>query len=176
MKYITLLRGINVAGHKTIKMDMLIEMCNELGFISTETYLQSGNLIIQSDLTSEEISETLTYTIEQTFGYEGVAAFTYTPAEFADLIESNPFTSPACEQSKVYYTFIHRPIEPGRLRIAKNGFLPDRFHIDPRMIYVHCPKGYGRTKLSNRFFERKFKLTATTRNSNTVHELLKRCS
>lgn len=175
MKYITLLRGINVAGHKTIKMDVLIEMCNELGFISTETYLQSGNLIIQSDLSSEEVSETLSYTIEQTFGYEGVAAFTYTPEEFAKLIGANPFAAPACEQSKLYYTFVQQAIEPKRLRIDPKGFLPDEFHIDPKIIYIHCPKGYGRTKLSNRFFERKFKLTATTRNSNTVHELLKRC-
>jgi uncharacterized protein (DUF1697 family) len=49
--------------------------------------------------------------------------------------------------------------------------LPDRFAIKGKEIYLHIPGSYGETKLSNKFFEDKFKVSATTRNWNTVNKL-----
>ncbi len=49
---------------------------------------------------------------------------------------------------------------------------PDEFEIIGREVYLHCPDGYGRTKLSNNFFERKLETPATTRNWRTVNMLL----
>ena len=40
------------------------------------------------------------------------------------------------------------------------------------MIYFHCPNGYGKSKLSNNFFENKLKVSATTRNFRTTNKLL----
>jgi uncharacterized protein (DUF1697 family) len=48
----------------------------------------------------------------------------------------------------------------------------DRFKIREKEIYLYCPNGYGTSKLSNNFFERKFKVTATTRNWKTVNKLV----
>ncbi|MBK8472859.1 MAG: hypothetical protein IPL33_12255 [Sphingobacteriales bacterium] len=44
--------------------------------------------------------------------------------------------------------------------------------IDQQHIYLYCPNGYGRTQLSNDFWERKLRLQATTRNYNTVLRLM----
>ena len=51
------------------------------------------------------------------------------------------------------------------------GTLPDEFRISGRLVYLHCPNGYGRTKLTNAFFERKLGVVATTRNLRTVTTL-----
>ncbi len=51
------------------------------------------------------------------------------------------------------------------------GFLPDEFAVRGREVYVHCPDGYGRTKLNNAFFERALGVTATTRTLRTVTTL-----
>jgi uncharacterized protein (DUF1697 family) len=57
-------------------------------------------------------------------------------------------------------------------KISEGNYLPDEFLINGKTIYLYCPNGYGRTKLTNSFFENKLKLIATTRNIKTVRELL----
>jgi len=47
-------------------------------------------------------------------------------------------------------------------------FSPDLFVIKGNVIYVYCANGYGKTKLSNAFFENKLKINATTRNWKSV--------
>jgi len=56
--------------------------------------------------------------------------------------------------------------------VASPGIM-DEFAQGERAIYLFCPQGYGKTKLSNSFFERKFGMPATTRNWNTVNALFK---
>jgi uncharacterized protein (DUF1697 family) len=48
----------------------------------------------------------------------------------------------------------------------------DRFAVVGREVFLHCPNGYGRTKLNNTFFEKRFATTATTRNWRTLTKLL----
>ena len=57
-------------------------------------------------------------------------------------------------------------------KINPYEFLPDKFIIIEREIYLNCAAGYGTTKLSNTFFENKLKVRATTRNWNTVNKLM----
>lgn len=53
IKYVALLRGINVGGKNLIKMDSLCFEFKKAGFPSVKTYIQSGNIIFQSDLTDK---------------------------------------------------------------------------------------------------------------------------
>ncbi len=48
----------------------------------------------------------------------------------------------------------------------------DKIIIHPKEVYLFLPEGYGRTKLNNNFFEKKLKVTSTTRNLKTVKKLL----
>ena len=54
MKYMSMLRGINVSGQKTIKMTDLKSLYESLGFDNIVTYIQSGNVIFDSDVKSED--------------------------------------------------------------------------------------------------------------------------
>lgn len=47
----------------------------------------------------------------------------------------------------------------------------EELQIVDRRVYLYCPNGYGRTKLTNTFFERKFSTEATTRNAKTMSKL-----
>ncbi len=48
----------------------------------------------------------------------------------------------------------------------------DVFEIVDHALYLYCPDGYGKTKLTNTFVESKLKVGATTRNWKTTNELL----
>jgi uncharacterized protein (DUF1697 family) len=54
MKYIALLRGINVGGSGIIKMADLKKAVEKSGFTNVRTYIQSGNIIFESDETGED--------------------------------------------------------------------------------------------------------------------------
>ena len=49
---------------------------------------------------------------------------------------------------------------------------PDQFLINGREVYLYCPNGYGRTRLSNATFEKLLSVHATTRNWKTVKTLV----
>jgi uncharacterized protein (DUF1697 family) len=49
MKYVALLRGINVGGNMIIKMSDLKKVTEECGFTDVRTYIQSGNIIFRSE-------------------------------------------------------------------------------------------------------------------------------
>jgi uncharacterized protein (DUF1697 family) len=55
--------------------------------------------------------------------------------------------------------------------IATLNFGTDQFEISSDQIFLYCPNGYGNTKLTNTFFEKKLKVNCTTRNWNTVLKL-----
>ncbi len=50
--FISLLRGINVGGHRKIRMAELTGVFEKLGLTNVRTYVQSGNVVFGSELRS----------------------------------------------------------------------------------------------------------------------------
>jgi uncharacterized protein (DUF1697 family) len=96
-----------------------------------------------------------------------------TRAELAKLVAGNPFLRAGKDPSTLHVTFLADV--PGGARIEAPGSGADEFRIVRREVYVHCPNGYGRSKLSNAFFEKKLGVVATTRNWRTVTTLAELC-
>lgn len=70
IKYVALLRGINVGGKNLIKMDALCSEFEKAGFQSVKTYIQSGNVIFQSDLADKvKIEQKMEKFLSATFKY-----------------------------------------------------------------------------------------------------------
>jgi uncharacterized protein (DUF1697 family) len=94
------------------------------------------------------------------------------------LIAINPFVKKEnIDPKKLHVTFLLAlPKKENVENINKSDFSPDEFIIEGKEIYLHIPESYGETKLSNTFFENKLKITATTRNWNTVNKLLEMTS
>ncbi len=173
--YISILRGINVSGHKIIKMDALKKMCADLNFTNVQTYIQSGNIIYQSKLSgTERISNTIKENIKKVFGFE-VPVITFTKTELETVINSNPFLKDKSKDPAFFHvTFLSEKPEKINADLLKQADLKnDRYEITDKAIYLYCPDSYSSSKLTNSFIESKLKVNATTRNWKTANELIK---
>jgi uncharacterized protein (DUF1697 family) len=170
--YISMLRGINVGGQKKIKMNELALLYESRGFEKVQTYIQSGNVVFVSpERDSEKLSAKIEKEIKRRFGFD-VAVLIRTAGEIQKIIKNNPFKGK--DENYLHVTFLNgKPQEIPIEEIIKVKSGSEEFHIEGREIYLFCPNGYGNTKLSNNFFERKLKVAATTRNWRTVNTLFK---
>ncbi len=177
MQYISLLRGINVSGQKKIKMQDLRALYEGLGFKEVDSYIQSGNVVFNTKKSkASTLEKKIALAISKAYGFE-VPVMVLEKEEWSYLQQHNPFQEKQSEFPKALHCTIleKAPSQEGLDRLADYSFLPDEFVVDGRYIYVFCPNGYGRTKITNNFFESKLKLRATTRNwrsVNTIGEML----
>jgi uncharacterized protein (DUF1697 family) len=175
MLFISILRGINVGGNKKILMPELKTMYEALGFSDVTTYIQSGNVVFNSrdKFSDQEISSIISQGIVQKFHFE-VPVIVRTIEDLQNVLHTNPFPKDkSLLLEKMHVTFLAEQPQDARLEtILQFDFLPDKFTVIGKEVYLYCPGGYGETKLSNTFFENKLKVTATTRNWNTVNKLM----
>ena len=167
-KYIVLLRGINVSGKNKLPMAELRELLNELEFQNVQTYIQSGNIILDSEESKPTICKKIKDGIKKQFGYD-VPVISKTVSEWKKAIDNYPF--PIDNPKIVAFVFLDK--KTSETNIDANGINDDEYKIDNDMVYIYCPSTFAKTKLSNNLIEQKLKVTATTRNYNTTLKLLK---
>jgi uncharacterized protein (DUF1697 family) len=175
--YISILRGINVSGKNIIRMNLLTKLYETIGFTNVHTFIQSGNVVFQSDEPDiEKLERDISEEILKQFSLN-VPVFVKEKSELARILQYNPFLMGRQEDiTKLYITFLSKEPDQQFIENVKLGsFLPDEYFVKESSIYLYCPNGYGRTKLSNNYFENKLKVIATTRNLKTIVELLKIC-
>jgi uncharacterized protein (DUF1697 family) len=169
--YVALLRGVNVGGN-VIKMERLRELWSALGFKNAQTYVQSGNVIFEAEGSPANWSEA----IERRLAGESrlpITVIVRSPGELSRVIANCPFLKDkTVDRSKLYVTFLGgtAPKDAAKKLSAINAGA-DRFHILGNQVYLHCPNGYGRTRLSNGAIEKTLSVRATTRNWNSVNKL-----
>lgn len=174
ISYISMLRGINVSGQKIIKMGELASLCESLGLVNVRTYVQSGNVLFESGLTDESrLSGLIADGIKKALGYSVVVVLR-TRNQLQAVVEKNPFLKErGIDPIKLHITFLaEAPDQEALSRLHALKDRTDRIKVSSKEVYLHCPQGYGRTKFSNNFLERTLKVSATTRNWNTVNRLL----
>lgn len=176
--YIAFLRGINVSGYNKIKMTELKQLFIELGYRNVTSYIQSGNMIFDSNINEQfVIEQEIKNGITQVFGYS-VNVLVLSKEKLEDVFKSNPFIQKTnIDNSKLHVTLLNdEPFSEGIKQIKELSANQDTFEIIDKCIYIYCPNGYGNTKLTNNLFERKLKSSATTRNWNTISKLMELCN
>lgn len=164
--YIVLLRGVNVSGKNKLPMEELRNLLNELNFSNVSTYIQSGNIILQSEATRETIVDAIRNAIKLKFGYE-VPVIIRTPQEWKRAIDNYPFS---IENEKIVaFCFLDTAVSITEIEIK--GINEDQYKINDDVVYLYCPSGFGRTKLTNNSIEKKLNVAATTRNLKTTLKL-----
>jgi uncharacterized protein (DUF1697 family) len=169
--YVVLLRGINVGGKTKVSMAELRTLCGELGAEDVRTHLQSGNVVLKSRFDPAKLTAALEKAISRDLGLP-VTVVVRTKAQLQTVVKRNPFTKTSNDAKKLHVAFLAEAPTRARVRELDPDYgAPDEFRVAGREIYLYYPKGYGRTKINNAYFERKLGVAATMRNWNTVTKL-----
>ena len=172
---ISLLRGINVGGHKKIKMADLKALYGSLGLRQVRTVLQSGNVVFEADEGElAGLSGRLEAAIREGFGFD-VQVITRTREAFEGAIERQPFDSAQLEEpGKVAVVFLSAVPEPGLVAGLRERNVGREVIFDGgRELYIFYSDGMARSKLDNKRIEGALKVGSTARNWNTCGRLLK---
>jgi uncharacterized protein (DUF1697 family) len=170
-KYVAFLRGINVGGHKIIKMADLKRMFESFGFSNVATFIQSGNVIFESSKSDTGALESgIQARLAKALGYE-VEIFVRTIREVYTLVRNTPFLDNAV--NTVYVAFLRKA--PGRS--ARKALLAlanpvDEFEVRGREVYWLRHRELGESLLSNNLMEKTLGQPATTRNMTSIRKIV----
>ena len=173
-KYIALLRGINVGGHKKIKMTELKILFQKLSFSEVVSYIQSGNVIFMCNETNIlKLEHQIEQSLEKAFGFQ-VPVMVLTNSKLQTILSENPF-KPFDENdiNKIYYVFLKDLPQKAAVELFnKTKYKNERFFIQRDYIYLKCLAGMGKAKLTTNIFEKRLGVNATARNHKTTLKLL----
>jgi uncharacterized protein (DUF1697 family) len=156
--HLALLRGINVSGHNMIKMEALKSTLEAIGFQKVRTYIQSGNVFVDAE---EESASKVGFLIKQEILLACFANNPFLKEKEADL-------------KKLYVAFVSIPLKSESINDLKMSQVkPDEVSIDQNRIYIKYAVGAGKTRLDQKYIEKKLNVVLTIRNWNTVTQLLK---
>ena len=171
--HIALLRAVNLGGHNKVPMAELRRMFTDIGFTNARTLLQSGNVVFTGDgRSTHELEALLEEAAQERLGLH-TDFFVRTAAEWASLIEENPYPDEA-ERDPSHLLVMFMKQSPGdedvdALRAAIKG--PETVRARGRQAYIVYPDGIGRSRLTSAVIERHLRTRATGRNWNTVIKL-----
>lgn len=172
--HLALLRGINVSGHNMIKMDVLKTLLENAGFQNVRTYIQSGNVFVDSD---EEHGASVGFKIKQeifkALGLE-VPVVVICKEDLEACFKNNSYLKEEeCDTKKLYVAFLSKELQGSAINDLKiSQFKPDEAAIDKNKIFIKYAVGAGKTRLDQKYIEKKLNVVATIRNWNTVSTLL----
>jgi uncharacterized protein (DUF1697 family) len=190
--YISMLRGINVGGHKRVKMDELRKSFEGLGFEQVQTYIQSGNVVFKAGkLSTPKLSKRIEEAILRDFGFP-VSVISRSSDELAAVIEGNPFLKERSldkekidkeklDKEKIDLERLHVMFlseAPALAALKKLGELtaaPDQLRSIDREIYFYLPNGVSGSVLMKSPVDRILAVVTTTRNWRTVNSLHQMC-
>jgi len=173
MSHVSLLRGANVGGKNKLPMKTLAELFADEGCAEVRTYIQSGNVVYQaSKRLAHRIPDLITKGISERFGLD-IPVVTRTIDELRAVVRCNPYVRAGVDPAKLHVAFLSTT--PAAARVAAldvDRSPPDEFIVVGREIFLHCPNGTARTKLTNAYFDSMLQTMSTVRNWRTVLKLL----
>jgi uncharacterized protein (DUF1697 family) len=168
---ISMLRGVNVGGNCTIRMDALRALYASLKLKDAQTYIQSGNVVFrttESDLPI--LAARIEKRIEREFGFRP-SVLLRTAAEMRDVIARNPFAGRGIDPAKLLVMFLpEHPAAEIRDAVLSLGDYPEELSIDGRELYIYFPNGQGKSKLPGPL-DKALRRSGTGRNWNSVLKL-----
>jgi uncharacterized protein (DUF1697 family) len=171
---IALIRGINVGSTRSLPMQRLRELCDQVGLRQVRTHIQSGNVLFEADRRKlASVPKDLESAIEKDRGFRPTVVVR-TRDELAATIKANPFAARARDEpSKLLIMFLREKAAAGaaeRLDEVKRG--QEEMRLVGRELFIDFPIGIGKSKLSLAAVEKALGVAATSRNWNTTVTLL----
>ena len=175
--YVSLLRGINVGGHKRIKMDQLRTSLEALGLQQVKTYIQSGNVVFKAaKMSPATLSKKIETKIISEFGFSA-SVISRSADEIANTIKGNPFLGQSgIDPDKFHVAFLSEAPAPAALKKLTDLTLkPDQSCCLGKEVYLYFPNGVSGSSLWKYPLDGVLSVVATTRNWKTVNTLHQMC-
>ena len=172
MRQIVLLRGINLGPQRRVSMPDLRALLEDAGFAAVRTYVQSGNIVLESELSPEQLASECERLITERYSFE-VPVIVRSRDELAEVVDRNPLSDVAENPKRYQVSFLERELEPDRVSKLQELAQPEeRLVAIGRELYGWHPEGVARSKLWGRLAGNGLGVTATARNWTTVTTLL----
>ncbi|MGT2960334.1 DUF1697 domain-containing protein [Streptococcus caballi] len=171
MKKIILLRGVTPTGPNRIpKMAYLREILIEVGFENVQTYIQSGNIVFETNLSDETVRGLVHYTILENIGAD-LSVIIKMPEQLAEAVQENPFGN-SYDASRVHLVFTNDKLDTGILKnLAQTDFGDEALYIGSQCLYLYLPREAKKKRLNTNFLEKKLGIRATMRKLSVTSKL-----
>lgn len=169
---IVLLRGINIGPRNRIAMPALRKALEGAGFDDVSTYVQSGNVVLTSEISGEALESECERLIREEFGLE-IDVLSRTRAELAEVVARDPFAKVVTNPKRYQVTFLSAELADDVVKRLEAVRAPsEALALHGREVYAWHPDGAARSKLWNTLAGRGLGVKATARNWTTVTALL----
>jgi len=173
IRYVALLRGINVGGYHKVPMSELSKEMTKLGFENVSTLLNSGNILFDSSLSQDkELEEVIADHLENIFGFP-IPVLIRNSIEILDLIKNNPFKQMEVTKNiRLYVSFLKQ--KPDITLTFPWTSADGSFHIleiRDRAICSVLDLAVTQTPKGMDALELLFGKNITTRNWNTINRI-----
>ncbi len=177
MKYVAFFRGINVGGKNKVKMADLRSLFIDCGFNFVKTYIQSGNVLLESDLDEAVLSDMISRSFSGRFGFQSPVILR-TDHEFFEMLTKLPFSEDELAQAESaspgvahVYVFLSKDrVDPVAVEALLSSYAgSDILSAGKREFYLFCRKSIRDSKLAAALSKPEAGLTA--RNLNTLQRI-----
>ena len=145
MRWLALLRGVNVGGARTLPMSALEAAFRAAGADRAETVIQSGNVVFDSER-PDEICGIALAAIMTTMGF-WPAIVLRSAAAWRAMVEGNPFVAVGAGADTLHVAcHAATPTASVAARLDPRGFLPDEFVVAGADVYLRLPNGVARAQ------------------------------
>jgi uncharacterized protein (DUF1697 family) len=174
--YVILLRAVNVGSTGKLPMADFRKLLAASGCTNVETYIQSGNAVVDAKCSAAALAKTVAVALEKYMG-SPVPVLVRTRADLERVIAENPFAAEAAaDGARVHAVFLSAAPPAGKaaelVQIEKKyPARRDRFHVAGDTLYLHLPDGAAESKFTAQSVDRILGCTGTARNWNTVVKL-----
>jgi uncharacterized protein (DUF1697 family) len=161
MRWVALLRAVNLGAHNKVPMAQLRTQLEAAGYEEVRTYIASGNVLLDGPAGRKKLGSDLERLVLDAFGVT-TAVILRKPRELAAAVEAHPFD----DSSKTHVAFLAaRPAKAVAARLE--AFDPGAV-LTGAELYLHLPRGVQGSGLSNARIESLLGVPATLRNWRTV--------
>lgn len=166
MKWVALLRGINVGSSNRIKMADLRVVCESLHWSNVKTYIQSGNVLFNSNEAKAKLEEQLARALKKHHAII-TPVIVVESSHWQIAVDNLPFQQENINH--LYLTWLNQSLSSEQKRVLENAEAHStHFKLFDNKVYLNIHEPYHKTKWNNSFFEKKLGVKATTRNWKTV--------
>jgi uncharacterized protein (DUF1697 family) len=175
-RHVLLLRGINLGSTRRIPMAELRELLTDAGYGEVATYVQSGNIVLDSSKRPAQLETEVAALISDQFGFD-VPVCARSASQLSKVLAHDPIPGAAEDPKRYQVTFLAAKAPAAAVRrLEEYATGRERLAAHGRELYTYHPDGVARSKLAKALTAKALGTSPTARNWTTVRTLAEMAS